>query len=159
MLLYGPLSPEEAEDFKCPQPESATAETAPSVSGVQPSSATGTAASTGSSPESPCACAPAASTTGNGKPLTRATVDYDRFCESHLYRVIGPEKQPERRFSTLACAARTVLSSGPRFHVECGLFRASHAQCRQVVADADFARQFEDAREESKYWEKIKEPK
>ena len=89
----------------------------------------------------------------------RLTVDYERFCESHLYRVIGPEDEPERRFSTLACAARTVLASGPRFHIECGLFRASHAQCRQVVADADFAGQLEVAREKSKYREKIKEPK
>ena len=89
----------------------------------------------------------------------RLTVDYERFCESHLYRVVGREDEPERRFSTLACAARTVLAAGPRFHIECGLFRASHAQCGQVVADADFAGQLEDAREESKYWEKIKEPK
>jgi hypothetical protein len=89
----------------------------------------------------------------------RLTVDYERFCESHLYRVVGPEDQPERRFSTLACAARTVLAAGPRFHIECGLFRASHAQCRQVVSDADFAGQIEDSREKSKYWEKVKEPK
>ena len=91
--------------------------------------------------------------------FARVTVDYERFCEAHLYRVVGPGNQPERRFSTLACAARTVLAAGPRFHIECGLFRASHAQCRQVVADADFAGQLEDAREESKHWEKIKEPK
>ena len=87
----------------------------------------------------------------------RLTVDYERFCESHLYRVIGPEDEPERRFSTLACAARTVLASGPRFHIECGLFRASHAQCCQVVSDADFAGQIEDARKESDYWEKLTE--
>ena len=87
----------------------------------------------------------------------RLTVDYERFCESHLYRVVGREDEPERRFSTLACAARTVLAAGPRFHIECGLFRASHAQCRQVVSDADFAGQIEDARKESDYWEKLTE--
>jgi hypothetical protein len=82
-------------------------------------------------------------------------VDYERFCESHLYRVVGPEDEPERRFSTLACAAMTVLSAGPRFHVECGNFKASYAQCDQVVNDADFACQIDDARERAKYWERI----
>ena len=87
----------------------------------------------------------------------RLTVDYERFCEAHLYRVVGREDEPERRFSTLACAARTVLAAGPRFHIECGLFRASHAQCIQVVSDAEFACQIEDSREKSKYWEKVNE--
>jgi hypothetical protein len=91
--------------------------------------------------------------------FTRGNIDYESFCAGYPFRVVGPEDQPERRFSTLACAARTVLSAGPRFHIECGLFRASYAQCGQVVADADFAGQLEDAREKSKYREKIKEPK
>jgi len=150
MPLYGPLSPEEAQDMQCHRPESATVETALCASAVQPSSATGIAASTGSSPESPCASAPAASTIASGKPRTRAiTVDYERFCEAHPYRVVGPEDQPERRFSTLACAARTLLSAGPRFHIKCGDFKASWTQCRELVNDADFMRQVEDARDES----------
>ena len=160
MPLSPPLSPEESEEIQCPQPENATVETALCVSGAQPSTAGATAEGTGSSPGSQCACAPVVSTTGSTtRPTHAVTVNYEQFCEAHLYRVVGPEDQPERRFSTLACAARTVLSAGPRFHIECGLFRASHAQCRQVVADADFAGQLEDAREKSKYREKIKEPK
>ena len=38
----------------------------------------------------------------------RLTVDYERFCESHLYRVVGREDEPERRFSTLAGAALVI---------------------------------------------------
>ena len=49
----------------------------------------------------------------------RISVDYERFCEAHPYRVVGPENESERRFSTLACAAGTVLAAGTRFHVEC----------------------------------------
>ena len=85
------------------------------------------------------------------------TIDYERFCESHLYRVVGPKDEPERRFSTLACAARTVLSAGPSFHVECGDFRASYAQCVPLVNDADFSCQIDDARERANYWERITE--
>jgi hypothetical protein len=73
------------------------------------------------------------------------TVDYERFCEAHPYRVVGPEDQPERRFSTFACAARAVQSDGPRFHVECGEFRASHTECTRLVYDADFAIQLREA--------------
>jgi hypothetical protein len=157
MPLYGPLSPEKAEEIQCPQPESATVETALCASGAQPSTAGATAEGTGSSPKGQCACAPVVSTTGSTTPPTRAvTVNYERFCEAHPYRVVGPEDEPERRFSTLACAARTVQSDGPRFHVECGEFRASHAECTRLVYDADFAIQLREARGESKYWEKIK---
>jgi len=90
---------------------------------------------------------------------TGKTVDFERFCEHHPYRVVGPENMPERRFSTLACAARTVVSAGPRFHVESGEFRSSYAQCRQTVNDADFTRQMQEAREDAKYSDKIKEPR
>ena len=90
---------------------------------------------------------------------TGMTVVFDRFCEHHPYRVVGPESIPERRFSTLVCAARTVVSAGPRFHVESGEFRSSYAQCRQTVNDADFTRQMQEAREDAKYSEKIKEPR
>ena len=89
----------------------------------------------------------------------RLTVDYERFCEAHPYRVVGPEDQPERRFSTLASAARTVLDAGRRFHVECGEFKVSYDQCCQVVSEASFSRQIDEAQEKAKYWEKIKEPK
>ncbi len=91
--------------------------------------------------------------------FTRFTVDYERFCEAHPYRVVGPEDEPERRFSTLACAARTVLAAGPRFHVECADFKATHAQCRQLGADAILLLQIQNAREKSKYREKLKEPR
>jgi len=86
-------------------------------------------------------------------------VNYERFCEHHPYRVVGIEDQAERRFSTLACAAKTIVSAGPRFHVERGEFRASYAQCVQAANDADFMRQLQTARDDAKYWEKIKEPR
>jgi hypothetical protein len=73
------------------------------------------------------------------KPVGK-TVDFERFCERHPYRVVGPENMPERRFSTLACAARTAVSAGPRFHVECDAFRSSYDQCRTLVIDADYDR-------------------
>jgi hypothetical protein len=79
---------------------------------------------------------------------TGKTVDFERFCGHHPYRVVGPENVPERRFSTLACAARTVVSAGARFHVECGEFKASYDQCRTLVIDADYDRQIVAAREQ-----------
>ena len=86
-------------------------------------------------------------------------INIESFNEMHPYRVVGPESVPERRFSTLACAARTVVSAGPQFHVESGEFRASYAKCRQVANDADFARQIQEGREGAGYWEQIKETK
>jgi hypothetical protein len=91
--------------------------------------------------------------------FTGKTVDFERFCEAHPYRVVGPKNMPERHFATLVCAARTVVSAGPGFHVESGEFRASHAQCLRIANDADFDRQIQEAREDAGYWEKIKEPK
>lgn len=91
--------------------------------------------------------------------FTGKAVDFERFCEAHPYRVVGPENMPERRFATLVCAARTAASAGPPFHVECGEFRASYAECRRLANNADFDRQVQEAREETKYWEKIEEPK
>lgn len=82
-------------------------------------------------------------------PSVVKTVDYERFCEAHPYRVVGPDKPhghnqlPDRRFSTLICAARTVLSEGPKFRVECGEFKTSFAECVKLVAAADFNRAME----------------
>jgi hypothetical protein len=54
---------------------------------------------------------------------------------------------------------RTAASAGPPFHVECREFRASYAECCRLANNADFDRQVQEAREETKYWEKIKETK
>jgi len=86
-------------------------------------------------------------------------INHVRFEEAHPYRVVGPENIPQRRFATLVCAARTVAYAGPRFHVECGDFRASYHECQRFANNADFDRQVQEAREDAKYWEKIKEPK
>lgn len=81
-------------------------------------------------------------------------IDFERFCAQHPYRVVGPNIGPERRFSTLYCAARTVLSEGPEFHVECGDFRASFAECRGLAIDADSGLQIEAARQQS-HWDRV----
>jgi hypothetical protein len=86
---------------------------------------------------------------------TGKTVDYEQFCEAHPYRVVGPEDLPERRFSTLPCAAMTVVSAGPDFHVECGDFQASYTECRFLERDAVAAARLEEARRKVHYWEKI----
>ena len=82
-------------------------------------------------------------------------VDYEQFCAAHPYRVVGPESLPERRFSTLTSAAMTVVTAGPRFHVECGAFYASYIECRIIDGDAVAAAQLEEARRQVHYWEKI----
>lgn len=74
------------------------------------------------------------------------TIDYEHFCECHPYRVVGPEKVPERRFSTLACAARTVVAEGSRFHVECGDFKAMYWDCVKLVESANLDAQINEAK-------------
>jgi hypothetical protein len=103
---------------------------------------------------------PAESAVRRPKPLLPGQrINRVRFEEAHPYRVVGPENMPERRFATLVCAARTAASAGPPFHVECREFRASYAECCRLANNADFDRQVQEAREETKYWEKIKETK
>ncbi|HME59224.1 MAG TPA: hypothetical protein VKF63_12855 [Terracidiphilus sp.] len=88
-------------------------------------------------------------------------VDFERFCETHPYRVVGPEKLPERRFRTLVCAAQTVVSegSGRRFHVECGDFKASYLECRSIAQDWSATMQLDEARAKSGFWDKIGDAK
>lgn len=82
-------------------------------------------------------------------------VNYENFCYRHPYRVVGPEELPERRFATLIAAARTVIEAGPKFHAECGSFKASYNECRSLAAESSRQTAIDEARQKSKYWEKI----